>query len=80
MKPFDSDARGKAVARQMGWPRQYLGWRGAVVGLLDPFAPFRKPRSYMEILRRENLRRERATVEAVDASVEKLTGSNPRDR
>lgn len=76
MKHFNPEVRGRAVARQMGWPRQYLGWRGAVAGLLDPFAPFRKPRPYTEILRRENLRRERATAETVEASVEKLTGSN----
>jgi hypothetical protein len=76
MKRFNSEVRGRSVAQQMGWPRQYMGWRGAVAGLLDPFAPFRKPRSYMEILRRENLRREQATVEAVEESVRKLTESN----
>ena len=66
MKRFTLDRRGKAVAQQIGWPRRHLGWRGAVAGLLDPFASFRKPRSYMGTLRRENLRREQATVERIE--------------
>lgn len=76
MKHFTSDKRGRAVARQMGWPRRYMGWRGAIGGLLDPFAPFRTPRSYRTILRRQDSHREQATVECVEASVRRLTESN----
>jgi hypothetical protein len=76
MKRSASEKRGKVVAQQMGWPRHYMGWRGAIAGLLDPFAPFHRQRSYLKILRRENLRRDQATIERVEASVRRLTESS----
>jgi hypothetical protein len=74
MKTADVQAliRGKRVASQLGWPRQYQGLFGATSGLLEPFASFKMPHSSMSLARRYALASHLATVRKVNESAARL--------
>jgi hypothetical protein len=72
MKRFDSKAREKTLARQLDLPRPHSGWLGALASLVD-VAPYRKPRSYLEVLQEQNRQRDQETLDRLQATMERLT-------
>ena len=71
-KPFSYEKREKFLAKQLGWPRHSRGFRGAFASLLNPFASYKRPRSYMTIVQQQNRSRNLAMLRRFEASAEKL--------
>jgi len=57
MKENSKREQGKSLANQLGWPSRSHGFLGALADLLEPFAPYERPRSSMALVRKQNLRR-----------------------
>lgn len=73
MKTAEASARGKYVARRLGWPSRCQGLWGATSSLLDPFADFRRPRSSMLLVRLYERKGHVAVQRRVQDSAKQLT-------
>lgn len=71
-KTFNHEMRAKFLVRELGWPRHSRGFRGAFAGLLNPFASYKRPRSYMTIVGQQNRSRDLAMLRRLEASAQKL--------
>jgi hypothetical protein len=49
------------------------GWIDVLGGLVDLFAPYRRPRSYLEVLQEQNAQRDRESRERLEAWADELT-------
>jgi hypothetical protein len=72
MKTVEATARGKHVARQLGWPSRCQGLWGATSSLLDPFAGFQRPRSSMRLVHLYELKGDVAVRRRVQGSARRL--------
>jgi hypothetical protein len=73
VKTASPQVRGIRVAKQLGWPSRSQGFWGATSGLLDPFAPYQRPRSSMILLHQYNRQSQLATMRRMNASARQLS-------
>jgi hypothetical protein len=72
-KRYIVNHRGWYVAKALGWPSRCPGFGGAAGDLLDPFSPFKRPRSSMVLVHVHQRQGAWAVHRRVDQAAKQLT-------